>query len=80
MAAIDPAPTGTRLLHELAALADNSYRVAKPQRPGRNVGGILAKAVSGDEGRLDSARPQHPLGRDAHGQNRGLGVFGEYQL
>ena len=42
-----------RLLHVAAAPAHEPQRVGKRERARRDVGGVLAEAVPGDEGRLE---------------------------
>src|SRR5207302_5635949 len=53
----------------------NPQRVREVERADGDVGGILAKAVAGDERWNNPARSQQPLGRRADGENRGLRVL-----
>ena len=52
---------------------------AKASVPAATWARVLAQAVSGDECRPHAARFEQPPGRDAHGEDRRLGVLGERQ-
>ena len=80
MAAIAPVADRHRLLHVASAAAHDRDRVAKRERAGGDVRRVLAKAVSGDEGRARCRARQHAARRDAGGQDRRLRVLGQRQL
>src|SRR5262249_12135347 len=50
------------------------------KRPGDDVGGIFAEAVTGDQRRRDAARLEQARSRHADGENRRLRVLGQHQF
>ena len=71
-----------RLLHRLAAQAQETRRVLERERSRRAKRRILAERMSGDIGRLPGCVEallglQNPQRRDARGHQRRLGVGGE---
>ena len=74
-------PHRHRLLHVLPAAAHRGHRVAQAQRPRGHQGRVLAQAVPRHVGRPRRAPGlEGPQGRDAGGQDRGLGVGGELEV
>ena len=80
MAAIAPTPTGTRLLHILAAIANGAHRIREREGTRSHVRRILPQAVSRDVGRRDRFGLKHAPCRDRHRQDRRLRDLGQLKL
>src|SRR6185503_14023457 len=68
------------LLHVSTAVADSANRVGEAERPRGHLSGVFAKAVSGDECRLNPLFVQHAPGSNGNRENRGLSILRQTQL